>query len=102
MKTIHALLAFATLSSGAAFATVNVNTAQQSELQRTLGLDKFKAKAIIEYRAQNGYFTSLDDLEKLPGFSKDVMEKVRPQLALTGPAFTAPAPAVAPSPKARK
>ncbi len=102
MKTIHALLAFATLSTGATFATVNVNTAQQSELQRTEGLDRYKAKAIIEYRAQNGYFTSIDDLQKLPGFNKDVMEKLRPQLALTGPAFTAPAPTVAPAPKARK
>ncbi len=102
MKTIQALFAIAMLSIGAAFATVNVNTAQQSELQLTQGLDKHKAKAIIEYRAQNGYFTSIDDLEKLPGFSKDVMERVRPQLALTGPAFTAPAAAVAPAPKVRK
>jgi competence protein ComEA len=60
MKNILAVLA-ATLPV-AAFATVNVNTAQQSELERTAGLDKVKAKAIIEWRAANG---SIDNFTKL-------------------------------------
>ena len=69
----------------AALATVNVNTAQQSELQRTKGLDKYKAKAIIEYRAQNGAYDSLDDLEKAVG--KETADKIRPVVAFNGPAF---------------
>ena len=84
----------------AAFATVNVNTAQQSDLQRTKGLDKHKAKAIIEYRAQNGPFDSIDDLEKIPGFTPDVIQKVKPEIAFTGDAYVPPPKAE--KPKAKK
>jgi competence protein ComEA len=86
----------------AAFATVNVNTAQQSDLQRTKGLDKHKAKAIIEYRAQNGPFDSIDDLEKIPGFTPDVIQKVKPEIAFTGDAYVPPPKAAAEKPKAKK
>jgi competence protein ComEA len=80
------LLAFA----AAAQATVNINTAQQSELARTEGLDKYKAKAIIEYRAQNGPFTRIEELENVNGFDRDAVEKARPQLALTGHSYVPP------------
>lgn len=87
-------LALVLLSIGAALATVNVNSAQQSELQGLKGLDKYKAKAIIEYRAANGRFTSLEDLEKIPGFNKSVIDTIRAQVALTGDAFVPSKPEV--------
>ena len=73
--------------AGAAHALVNVNTAQQSELQGTKGLDRQKAKSIIEYRAQKGAFTKIEDLEQVPGLDKATVEKIAPQVAFTGPAF---------------
>ena len=85
------LIAFALLgpaSVALAFATVNVNTAQQSELHRVQGLDKFKAKQIIEYRAQNGDYRSVDDLSKI--LNRDTVEAVRAQLAVTGDAYVPP------------
>ena len=78
----------AALFSASALATVNVNTAQQSELQRVKGLDKHKAKAIIEYRAQNGSLTSLEDLEKVPGFSREIVARTAPEIAFTGDPYT--------------
>ena len=57
---IGALASLATTS-------VNVNTAQQSELQSTHGLDKAAAKRIIEYRNEHGPYASLDDLAKVIG-----------------------------------
>ena len=84
-----------TALSGSALAEVNVNTAQQSELQRTKGLDKQKAKTIIEYRAQHGHFDSLDDLEKLPGFSQEVVARIAPEVTFTGDAYVPPKPAPA-------
>ena len=78
---------------GSAFALVNVNTAQQSELQRTKGLDRYKAKSIIEYRAQNGPIMSLEDLERVPGMSKEAVEKIAGEVRFEGPAFTPPAKA---------
>ena len=86
---MHRLLAFAaTLPATLAFATVNVNTAQQSELQRVKGLDKISAKRIIEYRAANGDYRSLDDLSKVVDHA--TVEKVKPELSLAGDAFVAP------------
>ena len=89
---MNRIIAWATLlpaSVGLAFATVNVNTAQQSELQRVKGLDKYSAKQIIEYRAQNGDFHTLEDLGKL--LSQDTVEKVKPELAVSGDAYVPPA-----------
>lgn len=89
-KIIGAVIAVAALPLGSAFATVNLNTAQQSELQRIKGLDKYKAKAIIEYRARNGRFSSVDELERIPGFDRGLVESVKTEAALSGDAYVAP------------
>ena len=85
---VAALLA--PFSVGTALATVNVNTAQQSELQRTKGLDRYKAKAIIEHRARYGPFTSIEELEEVSGLDKAALEKAGPELAVSGPPYTPP------------
>jgi competence protein ComEA len=76
------------LASAPAFATVNVNTAQQSELQSTRGLDKYRAKAIIEYRNQYGPYLSVADLAKAIGPA--VAGKVASQVAFDGPPYVPP------------
>lgn len=98
MKRLLLAAALAPLSVGLALATVNVNTAQQSELQRIKGLDKHKAKAIIEHRAEHGPFDSIDDLEKLPGFTPAVVAQVAPEIAFSGDAYVPPKK---PEPKAK-
>ena len=87
MRTI-ALAALVVLSPLSAFATVNVNTAQQSELQSMPGLDKFKARTIIEYRNQNGSYRSIDDLAKALG--EPAAEKVAGEVTFSGPPYVAP------------
>ena len=82
--------AFAALVPVVAFATVNVNTAQQTELQRTKGLDKYKAKSLIEYRARTGSIDSFEELGHVPGFTPDVIEKVKTEVAFNGDAFVPP------------
>ena len=99
MKRLVLLAAAATLCAAPALAAVNLNTAQQSELQRTKGLDKHKAKAIIDYRNQNGPFDSLEELEKVRGFDSATVEKIRPQVALSGPPYTPPAAPAKPEKK---
>jgi len=86
MKRLLALAA--ALAVPVAYATVNVNSAQQSELQHVKGLDKFKAKQIIDYRAQYGEFRSVDDLGKLLG--QDTIAAVRPQLSVSGDPYVPP------------
>ena len=98
MKRLLLAAALAPLSVGLAFATVNVNTAQQSELLRIKGLDKHKAKTLIEYRAAHGPLDSIDDLEKVPGFTPEVVAKVAPEIAFNGDAYVPPKK---PEPKAK-
>ena len=69
-------------------AAVNVNTAQQSELQGIKGMSPAKAKAVIEHRNQNGHYTSIEELEKV--LDRGTLDQVKPQLALKGDPYTAP------------
>src|SRR5688572_15593423 len=90
MKRLLMSMLLAPLSVGVAFATVNVNTAQQSELVRVKGIDKHKAKTIIEYRAKNGPYDSLEDLTELPGFSPEIVMRAASELKVTGEPYEAP------------
>lgn len=65
-----------------AWAEVNLNTATQSELESVKGLGPVKAKAIIAYREANGKFKSIDDLDKVKGFGKASVEKLRGELTI--------------------
>jgi len=60
-----------------AFAAVNINTATQAELEAINGIGPAKAKAIIEYRKKNGNFKTVDDLDKVSGFGKKTVDKMR-------------------------
>ncbi|MCE5181897.1 MAG: helix-hairpin-helix domain-containing protein [Betaproteobacteria bacterium] len=83
-----ACFAFAT----AAFAgPVNLNTATQAELDTLKGVGPVKAKAIVDYRTQNGPFKSVDDLEKVSGFGKKTVDKLRADLTVSGGAAPAKA-----------
>ena len=46
---------------------INVNKARAIDLESGLTLRRSEAAAIIEYRAKNGPFKSIDDLKKVPG-----------------------------------
>ena len=104
---MRSLLALAAFLPALALATVNVNTAQQSELERTKGLDKVKAKAIIEWRAANGSIDNFTELKLVPGFTEAVIERAKQDLAFEGDAYVPPpkpakkkATAATPSPRA--
>ncbi len=58
--------------------TVHVNTAGEEELQNLPGIGPAKAKAIIQYREENGPFRSVDDLKKVSGIGDKSLEKIRP------------------------
>jgi competence protein ComEA len=87
---MRSLLALAAFLPALALATVNVNTAQQSELERTKGLDKVKAKAIIEWRAANGPIDNFTELKLVPGFTENVIERVKQDLAFEGDSYVPP------------
>lgn len=83
MKKLFVILVACFAFATAAFAgQVNLNTASQSELDTLKGVGPVKAKAIMDYRAKNGPFKSVDDLEKVPGFGKKTVDKLRADLTV--------------------
>jgi competence protein ComEA len=68
------------LLTGYVFASpkVNINTADASELEYALlGIGPTKAQAIVEYRASNGPFRSMDELVQVKGIGLKTLEQNR-------------------------
>ena len=56
---------------------ININTASLEELMSINGLGEAKAKAIIKYREENGYFKIIDDLLNVSGIGEALFEKIK-------------------------
>lgn len=83
MKIIKALLLSAVLGlSAAVLATVDINLANQEELQQLKGIGAKKAADIIAYREANGRFESVDDLTKVKGIGKGTLKKLRGEITV--------------------
>ena len=57
---------------------VDLNTADLAALQTLPGIGEVKAQAIIDWRDQNGLFTSVDDLLSVAGIGPVTVEALRP------------------------
>ena len=54
---------------------VNINEASKTELMKLAGVGAGSAQKIIEYREAHGPFKKAQDLEKVEGIGKGVLEK---------------------------
>lgn len=82
--------------SASVWAAVDLNKGTQTELETVKGIGPAKAKAIIDYRTKNGPFKSVDDLDKVTGFGKKTVDKVKSEITVGG-APAAPAAKAAPA-----
>jgi competence protein ComEA len=64
-------------ASSSADALINVNTASATELEELDGVGEVIAAAIVDYRTENGPFTSVDELEDVSGIGPSTMEGIR-------------------------
>ncbi len=53
---------------------INVNKATSIELESGLTLRRSQAAAVIQYRAKNGDFKSIEDFKKVPGLDPEKIE----------------------------
>lgn len=56
---------------------VNINTADQAELESLPGIGSVRASAILEYRNENGPFQSIEELLKVDGIGEKTLNKLR-------------------------
>jgi competence protein ComEA len=61
---------------------VNINTASQSELEQLPDVGPVTALAIVEFRTENGAFTSVDELLEVSGIGDATLAKVAPFVTL--------------------
>jgi competence protein comEA helix-hairpin-helix repeat region len=85
LKTIKVLLMSAILGlSTTVLAVVDINTANQEELQTLKGIGAKKAADIIAYREAHGGFKSVEELLNVKGVGKATLEKLRTEIAVEG------------------
>ena len=83
------LLALA-LCPAIAFAAININTATMDELVSLPGIGPAKAQAILDYRKAHGSFKTVEELKDVKGIGAKRFEKLKPDLAVSGPSTTKP------------
>lgn len=80
-------MVIATLAPVLVFAgPVNVNTADAETIARELqGVGPSKARAIVQYRKNNGPFETVEDLLKVQGIGPKVLEDNKKDILLEDP-----------------
>ena len=63
-------------------ALVNINRATETELMTLPGIGQSKAKAIIDYRTQNGSFGSISDIMKVAGIKEGVYAQIKDSITV--------------------
>jgi competence ComEA-like helix-hairpin-helix protein len=57
---------------------LNINTATKGQLLDLPGVGEVTAKRILEYRAETGKFSTIDELRAIKGMSKKKIENLKP------------------------
>jgi competence protein ComEA len=81
-------------SAPAPTAPINLNTANQAQLEALPGIGPKVAQRILEFRQKNGAFKKLEDLMNVKGIGEKSFLKLKPHITISdAKADHAPAPA---------
>lgn len=69
-------------SSSAADEFININQADQSELEKLSGIGPSKAAAIIKYREENSRFNKKEELLEISGIGEKTLENIEDEIVL--------------------
>lgn len=61
---------------------ININNADMDSLISLPGIGEVKAKAIIDFRNQNGLFTNLEELLNVPGIGESILASIKDFITL--------------------
>ena len=70
------------LSSASDGGKVNINTADAAALMSLPGIGEAKASLIIEYRTQNGRFTTIEDIMKISGIKEGMFNRIKDRICI--------------------
>ena len=61
---------------------VNINQADLAELMTLAGIGEAKAQLIIDYRTENGSFSSIEDIMKISGIKEGIYNRIKDQITI--------------------
>lgn len=67
----------ASASTGLNAGKVRINYATQDEIETLSGIGPSKAQAIIQFRDEHGFFTSVEDLLQISGIGEKTLENIK-------------------------
>jgi competence protein ComEA len=71
-----------TTAPGSTGGLININTADAVAFEALNGIGEVLAAAIVTYRDEHGPFTSVDQLEDVPGIGPATLEEIRSQVTV--------------------
>ncbi len=83
--SVSALLAMPLMAAPteAPMVSVNVNQASAAEIAEVLqGVGESKAQAIVDYREENGAFSSVDDIAQVKGIGPSTLQNNQARIVL--------------------
>ena len=84
LKTLIFTLIFSLMAGMAYAGPININTANADSLAVNIkGVGKKKAEAIVAYRQSNGPFKAVEEIMKVKGIGKKLLEKNRQNLLIS-------------------
>ena len=61
---------------------ININYASTFELEALPGIGPTTAQKIVDYREQNGFFLSIEDIINVPGIGPDTFDRIKDQITV--------------------
>ena len=61
---------------------LNINTATAEQLMALSGIGESKAKSIVEDRAKNGLFSSIEDITRVSGIGEAMFNKIKDDITV--------------------
>jgi len=82
--TMVTIFSFGLVANAIHQGVINVNTATVEQLSQLPTISGEIAKNIVDYRNANGPFASIDELTKVKGVTRTLLDDIRPYLVLQG------------------